>query len=814
MVDASLGCFGTFNFFDKKRRQVQLRDMAHLEALRRERNEVEKDLELKKMELEKKKKEERKLVKQIELHKIEKRDSLYWIKIKCLIKRREERKELEMLRDLDLQLDLDLERQRKVQKWSKIMEKKHQKAYRKILEERQELERLRDLDVQLYLKDLDMERQTDEQKRRDKLERKHQKVSWKERTKRKYRLARIEDMEKRRDIKDLGPRLTYKDLERELAAPKEIFAQHHQEISKCDEYKSEIKEGLRRDKILLHVRPMHRELAIEREMEEVREMPMLENKLGDSNKQGNVTWMKIEENNQGVEESLQDIRENIEHEQLIETDEGQFLIQKMQKPEQKLVEKSREMMLEMGTIGESKSQISEIREKAMGQTEILTEKQTEIKIEQDKRQRKLLPELLSTMEQQREVDELELNNKILLEIQKEKEINNPKMEPKECEREEEMKNEMAKTIKEKCKWIELQIHKERQVVDMALLEKMERTADRQDMNSELTKEIQIGGELQINKTEIEKEKQPVQEEEHFWDPGDLPKSEEVSTENEESFEIDEELQKSEDIQNRSPEHEEKMQKNCELMQNLFPQTVSPSLQEEKQNVLVTKQEEKWWIMKEHLCDSESLPKSEDIQNCSPKHEENMQKNCELMQKLFPQTVSPSLQEEKQRILLRKQEEKWWTMKERLWDSESLPKSEDIQNRSTKHEEDFEIDIELHSQLDEKVQRKEEMLLKTERQRNEEQIKERQNRPLNIQQMQEARQKHAEMQKKIKKEQMQKMIYETLNSSLQKKGNRDRKTKHRHFRNMQHHQESSELRGKNIKSMWNLTVTEETSNWTK
>lgn len=132
MVDASLGCFGTFNFFDKKRRQVQLRDMAHLEALRRERNEVEKDLELKKMELEKKKKEERKLVKQIELHKIEKRDSLYWIKIKCLIKRREERKELEMLRDLDLQLDLDLERQRKVQKWSKIMEKKHQKAYRKV----------------------------------------------------------------------------------------------------------------------------------------------------------------------------------------------------------------------------------------------------------------------------------------------------------------------------------------------------------------------------------------------------------------------------------------------------------------------------------------------------------------------------------------------------------------------------------------------------------------------------------------------------------------------------------------------------------
>ncbi|XP_026994398.2 golgin subfamily A member 6-like protein 22 [Tachysurus fulvidraco] len=694
MVDAFLGCFGTFNHFDKKRRQVQLRDMVHLETLRRERNEAEKDLEL-----EKKKKEERKLVKQIELHKIEKRDSLYWIKIKWLIKRREERKELEMLRALDLHLDLDLEKQRKVkdQKWSKIMEKKHQKAYRKILEERQELERLRDLDVQLYLTDLDMERQTDEQKRRDKLERKHQKVSWKERTKRKYRLARLEDMEKMRDIKDLEDSLTFKDLERELAAPKESFAQHHQEIRKCEEYKTEIKEGLRRDKMLLHVRPMHREVAIEREMAEVREMSILENKLGDSNKQGNVTWMEIDENNQGVEESLQDIREH--------------------------VEKSREMMLEMERIGESKRQISEISEKAMGQTGILTEKQTEITIEQDKRQRKLLPELLSTMEKQREVGELELNNKILL-IQKEIEINNHKMEPKECEREEEMKNEMAKTIKEKCKWIELQIHKERQVVDMALLEKMERTADRQDMNSELMKEIQIGGELQINKTEIEREKQQVQEEEHFWDPGDLPKSEEVSTEKEESFEIDEELQKSEDIQNRSPKHEEKMQKNCELMQKLFPQTVRPSLQEEKQNVQVTKQEEKWWTMKENLCDSESLPKYVDIQNRSPKHEEKMQKNCELMQKLFPQTVRPSLQEKKQNVLSTKQEEKWWIMKEHLCDSESLPKSEDIQNRSTKHEEGFEIDIELHSQPDEKVQRKEEMLLKTERQRNEEQIKER------------------------------------------------------------------------------------------
>lgn len=70
-------------------------------------------------------------------------------------------------------------------------------------------------------------------------------------------MASVEDMEKKRYIEDFEDSLTDEDLELKLTSSEESFTQQHQERSKC-EYKTEMKGGLRREKIL-QVKPRHSE---------------------------------------------------------------------------------------------------------------------------------------------------------------------------------------------------------------------------------------------------------------------------------------------------------------------------------------------------------------------------------------------------------------------------------------------------------------------------------------------------------------------------------------------------------------------------
>ncbi|KAG7318469.1 hypothetical protein KOW79_018224 [Hemibagrus wyckioides] len=538
--------------------------------------------------------------------------------------------------------------------------------------------------TQIEIKEKNQRREK-EQKRQEIMERKHQKASREglRESYNKYRVASLEDMEKKKYIEDFEDSLTDEDLEWELTSSEESFAQQHQERSKR-EYRTEIKEGLRKEKIL-QVKPRNSELAAEKEMADVKKMAMLEN---NSNKQRNVTRIEIKEKNRRTEESLQDIKEHKEPKQVLETDEGQLVIHKMQKPGQKLVEKSREIMPEVGITKETERHISEVREKAKAETEILTEKRTEIKTEQEKRQWKLLQEPLSTME----------------------------------------KEKNAK--KQKCKWIEVQSGKETQVMeegDMALLEKMERAAesDRQDMDCQLMKERQIEGELQMNKTEIEREEQQVvvteEEDDEFWDTAALPKSQKVSPKNEERSERDVELQSSQ-------------------------------------------------LIKVKTCESQ------DMERQLLEKERQVSKESH-----FHQT---EIGKEKQELVLMEVED------EDFWDTAELPKSE---KASPQNEERSERGVELQSNLDKKVQRKEEVVLETEKQRREEQIKERQERPLTIQDMQDARQKHAEMEKKCKKELTEKMLFQTESPALQKNVIWGRRSGNSHSIpvNTEHHQESSE-----------------------
>lgn len=90
----------------------------------------------------------------------------------------------------------------------------------------------------------------------------------------------------------------------------------------------------------------------------------------------------MEEKNQRMEESLQEIKKQIEYEQLIETDEGQLEVQKMQKAGQQVVKKSKEMKLEMETARDTN--LCGKREGKERETEIQTEKQTGFSTEQQK----------------------------------------------------------------------------------------------------------------------------------------------------------------------------------------------------------------------------------------------------------------------------------------------------------------------------------------------------------------------------------------------------------------------------------------------
>lgn len=89
-------------------------------------------------------------------------------------------------------------------------------------------------------------------------------------------------------------------------------------------------------------------------------------------------------------------------------------------------------------------------------------------------------EMLKTRMKNEEQEYTEMH----LEIQKELEKDNLKKELKGSQREQEMENEKIaenRAIIEKCKWIEMQFDKGRQVVeerDMALLEKRERVIER------------------------------------------------------------------------------------------------------------------------------------------------------------------------------------------------------------------------------------------------------------------------------------------------------------------------------------------------
>ncbi|XP_026796031.3 trichohyalin-like [Pangasianodon hypophthalmus] len=557
------------------------------------------------------------------------------------------------------------------------------------------------------------------------------------------------------------------------------------------------------------------------------------------------------------------------------------------------------MRLEMETARVTERQISEAREKAKRETEIQTEKQTEIKTQQEKRQRK------QEMEKQREEEELKRNlemlktrmkneeqeyNEMHRVIQKELEKDNLKKEPKESEREEEMENENEKmaenmAVKEKCKWIEMQFDKERKVVEeraMALLEKSERTGEsnRQDMDRQkMEKERQIGGELQINNTKIEREKQKVTEqkekqrkvEEHFWDTANLAKSEEIkklSPKNEESFEIDLELQsqmgernqrkeamlmetekqrdeepmkerqerqlKIQQMQEARQKHAERQTKRKrELMQKLFPQIVSPSLQKEgdggkkterrRHRIPLNKeqQQESSEQGKEHQEQVELQSDRRNRQLDKMKkgiqtvlQEMNRQKAMERLQikerqeeikgqlkvktserqdmkrqlmekerqvRKESQINKTEIEREKQKVLVTEQEEKQRTMEEHLWDTESLPKFDEIQKCSSKYEE----------KLNERNQRKKEMLLETEKQRDEEPMKDRQARLLKIQQMQEARQKHAEKQTKRKRELMLKIFSQRMSPVY-----KEHQHKHQQEHQLEHQQESSEPEQKN------------------
>lgn len=64
------------------------------------------------------------------------------------------------------------------------------------------------------------------------------------------------------------------------------------------------------------------------------------------------------------------------------------------------------------------------------------------------------------------------------------------------------------------------------------------------------------------------------------------------------------------------------------------------------------------------------------------------------------------------------------MEEHFWDTVNLPKSEEIKSFTQKLRKIY-IDLEPQSQIDEENQRKEAMLMQTEKKRDEEQMKERQ-----------------------------------------------------------------------------------------